>query len=122
MIAGVTSQIRDKSNEVNKKKTKIKTGGKSFGGVFSFFSLFVCLIHYFMEIWNKDGGSVVSFCFFLFFSPSDPTSIFLFSLCSEQEEMADGTAAAAIHCVGVSREFIFSLVCGGRRGTGCLGL
>lgn len=67
----------------------------------------------------------ILYTFLLFFSISlfsDPTSIILFSFCSELEEMADGTVAQAIHCGGVSSGFIFSLVCRGRRRTGCLRL
>lgn len=68
---------------------------------------------------------IVRFCIrsifvFVFSLMQHPLS---FSPSVALEEMADETTVAeAIHCGGVSSRFIFSLVCGGRRRTGCLRL
>lgn len=127
MIAGVTSQIREKSTEVRGEKRKQNKIEKKFWGSF-FDYLFNSLIKKRKKMvgWKRDGGllsdSLHTLVFFFYFSLSHPTSIILLSFCSELEEMADGTVARAIHCGSVSSGFIFALVCRGRSRTGCLRL
>jgi len=113
MIAGVTSQITDQSNEEEKNRIEIR---KKFLGSFFFYSFLYSFFQRNDRSVDKRGKSTVRCCLHsCFFTSlfSDPTFIILFSFCSGRD---GGMAAQDIH--RVSSGFISSLVLRGRRRTG----